>query len=586
MERILASATLGAIDSTVCVKGWVDRIRDHGGVLFIDLRDFSGKIQLVINPEAKEAHEVAEKLGHEFVISVTGKVIARDTAMVNPAMETGTVEVIVETLEILASSLPIPFPINTDGYDIDENTRLKYRYIDLRRERLQKMLKMKHKVILFLRNWLDAHGFIEIQTPLLTASSPEGARDFLVPSRLHKGKFYALPQAPQQYKQLLMVAGVDRYFQIAPCLRDEDPRADRHAGDFFQIDIENSFVTQEEFFVRMEPMFKDLAEALTDKKLLGFPFPRLTYKEALQSYGTDRPDLRFGMKIVDISDLAKKSTMQVFQSAPAVKAMIIKGFGTKSRKEIDELVAFAQSEGAKGLAWIKVGDGLALEGPIVKFFDDAQQKELLTLLEGSDAIATGDLIVFGADDELKALTILGKVRTKTGNDLGLADPKTLAFAWVTDFPMYEWKEDENKWDFMHNPFSMPQGGIEAINTKEPGDILAYQYDIVANGLEISSGSIRNHESETLVAAFEKIGYTHQDVLDKFGHMVEAFSYGAPPHGGFAPGLDRLLMLIIDEPNIRDVYAFPKNGRGQDVMMNAPREIDEKTWRELGIKVIV
>jgi len=586
MERILASATLGAIDSTVCVKGWVDRIRDHGGVLFIDLRDFSGKIQLVINPEAKEAHEVAEKLGHEFVISVTGKVIARDTAMVNPAMETGTVEVIVETLEILASSLPIPFPINTDGYDIDENTRLKYRYIDLRRERLQKMLKMKHKVILFLRNWLDAHGFIEIQTPLLTASSPEGARDFLVPSRLHKGKFYALPQAPQQYKQLLMVAGVDRYFQIAPCLRDEDPRADRHAGDFFQIDIENSFVTQEEFFVRMEPMFKDLAEALTDKKLLGFPFPRLTYKEALQSYGTDRPDLRFGMKIVDISDLAKKSTMQVFQSAPAVKAMIIKGFGTKSRKEIDELVAFAQSEGAKGLAWIKVGDGLALEGPIVKFFDDAQQKELLTLLEGSDAIATGDLIVFGADDELKALTILGKVRTKTGNDLGLADPKTLAFAWVTDFPMYEWKEDENKWDFMHNPFSMPQGGIEAINTKEPGDILAYQYDIVANGLEISSGSIRNHESETLVAAFEKIGYTHQDVLDKFGHMVEAFSYGAPPHGGFAPGLDRLLMLIIDEPNIRDVYAFPKNGRGQDVMMNAPREIDEKTLRELGIKVIV
>lgn len=585
MHRTLAKATPEHRKKTILLKGWVDRIRDHGGVLFIDLRDASGKVQLVIKPEHADAYAIAQQLGHEYVIEVTGTVDDRTPEAVNPNMPTGRIEVDITQLSILNTAKPLPFPINDDGYSIDENIRLKYRYLDLRRERLQHMLAKKHEIILFVRNWLSKNGFLEIQTPILTVSSPEGARDFLVPSRLHQGKFYALPQAPQQFKQLLMVAGVDKYFQIAPCFRDEDPRSDRHSGAFYQIDIENAFVTQEEFFQRMEPFFRDLISETSDKKLLQFPFPRLTYHEAMQTYGSDRPDLRFGMKIADVTMLAQQSSMQVFQKAPSIKALVLPGYGTRSRKSIDELTAFAQQEGAKGLAWIKVEAEGALSGPIAKFFSPEQQAELKTRASIEHELAEGDLIVFGADEENKALDVLGKVRLRVGDELGLRDSSILAFAWITDFPMYEWKEADRCWDFMHNPFSMPQGGMDALqNTENLGNILAYQYDIVANGLELSSGSIRNHEPETLIKAFELVGYSREEVLDKFGHMVEAFQYGAPPHGGFAPGLDRILMLLLDEPNIRDVYAFPKNGKAQDVMMQAPREVDSTTLRDLGIKL--
>ncbi|MEI6221810.1 MAG: aspartate--tRNA ligase [bacterium] len=585
MQRTYALKTPQILNKQVLLKGWVDRIRDHGGVLFIDLRDSSGKVQIVANPENKESYEIAQKLGNEYVIAAEGEVINRAPEAVNPNMPTGTIEVVLSKITLLNAAKPLPFPINDDGYGIDENVRLKYRYVDLRRERLQNMLKMKHKIILFIRNWMDRNGFVEIQTPILTASSPEGARDYLVPSRIHPGKFYALPQAPQMYKQLLMVAGIDKYFQIAPCFRDEDPRADRHSGDFYQIDVENAFVTQEEFFTRMEPFFKELVETLTDKKLMTFPFPRLTYKEAMQSYGIDKPDLRFGIKIQDVTDVAHRSSMNIFQKAPVVKALVLPGYGKKSRKEIDDLIEFAKSLGAPGLAWIKIADNLTFEGPIAKFFDEALQSELRSAVTPEEALSEGDLIVFAADKEPSALELLGKIRLRVRDELKLADNNIIAFAWVTDFPMFEWKADEKKWDFMHNPFSMPQGGMEALQTKKPDEILAYQYDIVANNLELSSGSIRNHEPETLIKAFEIVGYTREEVQDKFGHMLEAFQHGAPPHGGFAPGLDRILMLLLDEPNIRDVYAFPKNGKAQDVMMNAPREVDAKTLRELNIKVI-
>ncbi|MDD5110399.1 MAG: aspartate--tRNA ligase [Patescibacteria group bacterium] len=597
------SHTCGALrktdaGKTVTLSGWVNSRRDHGGVIFLDLRDRYGLTQVTCNPKlAQAAWEVADKVRDEFVIKITGKVSPRPEDMVNPKLTTGEVEVFADDVEILNPSKTPPFTLSwmpdADGKAVDpsqevnEDIRLKYRFLDLRRHRMLENLEFRAKVIKFLRDWMHGRGFLEVDTPLLTASSPEGARDFLVPSRLHPGKFYALPQAPQQYKQLLMVGGIDKYFQIAPCMRDEDARADRSPGEFYQLDIETSFLTQDEFFDLMEPLFIDLSKAFTKKKvpLVSSRLPRLTYAETMLKYGTDKPDLRFGMEIADITALVKGCGFSVFanavKSGGVVRALCALGAAKLSRTEIEKMTDEVKKLGAKGLAYIICKPDGSYQSPIVKFLGE----ELTTKIVKEVSAKPGDVIFFGADTPKIVAAALGSTRLTLGKRLDLIDKNQLAFCWIVDFPMYEWSEQDKKIDFCHNPFSMPQGGMKALKEQKPLDILAYQYDIVCNGIELSSGAVRNNVPEIMYEAFKIAGYGPEVVDKKFGHMIAAFKYGAPPHCGFAPGIERMVMILREEQNIREITAFPKNGRAEDAMMNAPSEVEPKQLKELHLKIV-
>ncbi|PIR93501.1 aspartate--tRNA ligase [Candidatus Falkowbacteria bacterium CG10_big_fil_rev_8_21_14_0_10_43_10] len=575
---------------TLC--GWVHRRRDHGGLIFIDLRDRYGLTQLTIDPgKIKEA----DKLRNEWVIKAAGKVAERPEEMINKKLKTGGIEVEISGLEILSESKTPPFSIDEDkNADTNENLRLKYRFIDLRRPKLQEMLRVRDEVIQYIRAYFHKNDFLEVQTPILANSSPEGARDWLVPSRLYPGKFYALPQAPQQFKQLLMVAGVDRYFQIAPCFRDEDPRADRHFGEFYQLDMEMSFVEQEDIFKMMEPLMIELTEKFSPKKVMFKPFPRIPWKEAMTKYGSDKPDLRFEMEIKPVTEIVKNCGFSIFtdaiKSGGVVHALNVSGGAKFSRKEIDEITEVAKAKGAKGLAYIALtpnpspkgrGELYEAKSPVIKFLGADLVEEIIKRTNAK----AGDIIFFGADKWRTVCESLGAVRSECGARLGLKDPKKAAWLWVTDFPMYDYSEiEKGKIDFGHNPFSMPQGGLEALQTKDPLEILAYQYDFVLNGFEITSGAIRNHDPKIMYKAFAIAGYTKEQVDKKFGHMIRAFEYGAPPHGGNAPGIDRLLMVINDWNSIRDIYAFPKDGAGRDVMLDAPSEVEEKQLKELHLKI--
>lgn len=580
MARTYAAECSKKISEEVTLKGWVANVRDHGGLTFIDFRDSSGVVQIVVDKDvSQEVHEIASALGKEWVVQINGQVKQRASEAINKDMITGEVEVAASEISVINASKTPPFPVETDGRNIDENIRLKYRYIDLRRDRIANIVQLKHKYLLAIRNWMDSAGFTEVITPLLASSSPEGARDFVIPSRLHKGKAFVLPQAPQQYKQLLMVGGVDKYFQIAPCARDEDPRADRHAGVFYQIDMEMSFPTIEEIFKTAENLITDTYKVVApDKVIADTPFLRLSYKEAIEKYGSDKPDLRYGMEITSLTNLVKDATdFQVFAKADSVKCIVVKGGSEFSKSQIAKLEDFAREKGGKGLAHVKISE----EG-----FTSGVSKFLSPELQAQIAEASGaqkdDLILFAADQNELASKILGHVRIKLANELGLIkDSNILKFVWITDFPFYE-KTDDGKLDFGHNPFSAIKGGEEALNSTEPLDLESEQYDLTLNGYELASGSIRNHDPELLVKAFEKIGYSREDILQKFQALYEAFQYGAPPHGGWAIGVDRLLMVLMDEPNIRDTYAFPLNSSGSDPLMNSPSELSPEQLKELGI----
>lgn len=588
MQRTLASETLQKIGQTVSLSGWVNSRRDHGGVIFIDLRDHTGVVQLAIHPEAGEAFKIAEKCRDEFVIQAEGKIAERSKETINENLLTGHLELTAYNLQLLNASKPLPFQVAHSEEIANEDLRLKYRFLDLRREKMQTMLKERHVMIQTIHHYMTEHGFIEITTPILTSSSPEGARDFLVPSRLHPGKFYALPQAPQQFKQLLMVGGVPKYYQIAPCFRDEDPRADRSPGEFYQLDLEISFADRDEIvFQEMEPLFVELTEKFAGKKCMQKPFPRIPYLEAMDLYGSDKPDLRFEMKMVDLTEELRATGFSVFGNAinsPAgeggvVKAICCRNGAKLTRSQIDELTEMVKKDGAGGLAYI-VLDPDGIKSPILKFLSDDEKRAIINKTKAE----TGDIIFFGADSKKIVNKVLGKLRDKLGDVFGLKDPGIIAWAWITDFPMFEWSDEKKGWDFMHNPFSMPQGGLDSLMNQKPDEVRAYQYDIIANGLELSSGAIRNYKPEIMYKAFEICGYSKEAVDEKFGGMIRAFEYGAPPHGGFAPGIDRMLMLFKNEPNIREVIAFPKNGSAEDVMMSAPGTVEEKQLKELHIKL--
>lgn len=572
----------------VTLSGWVHNRRDHGGIIFVDLRDRYGLTQITFDPKLNEAaYAAADALRSEWVITVTGTVAARPTDMVNSKIATGTVEVEVTELVIQNRSAVPPFEIADEGtQEANEGLRLKYRYLDLRRTKNQVLIAQKAKFIQAARTYFINEGFIEVQTPILGASSPEGARDWLVPSRLYEGKFYALPQAPQQFKQLLMVGGFDKYFQVAPCFRDEDPRRDRHFGEFYQLDMEMSFVSQQDIFDMMEPLMRSLTTEFSEKKMSDEPFVQITWRDALTKYGSDKPDLRFDLEIVPVTDHVADSGFGVFSGAVkdggVVHALAVPGGGTFSRKEIDELTALAVSHGAKGLAYIIVKEDGTFHSPIVKFLGDELTKELAQML----TLNAGDIVFFAADKWRTACESLGPVRNACAEKLGLRDLKRAAWAWIVDFPMYDFSETEpGKIDFSHNPFSMPQGGMDALVNMEPLEILGYQYDLVLNGLEISSGAIRNHDPEIMYKAFAIAGYSKESVDTRFGHMIEAFKYGAPPHGGNAPGIDRLFMELTDSQSIRDIYAFPKDGQGRDAMLDAPSTVDPGQLKELHIKIV-
>lgn len=582
--RILAKNSIDKIGEKITVKGWINSRRDHGGLIFIDLRDHSGLLQLVISPDFAESFELAEKCRDEFVISATGVVKERAENLKNPNISTGEIEVIVENLEILNRSEPLPIAVSDNGQKSNEELRLKYRFLDLRREKMQKMLRRRAEFYREIRKFMENHEFIEVATPILANSSPEGARDFLIPSRVHPGKFYALPQAPQQFKQLLMVGGIDKYYQIATCFRDEDPRADRLYGDFYQLDLEKAFVENgEEIRSEMEALIKDLVKNFAKKELLSEEIPRIPYEVAMEKYGSDKPDLRFGMELVDLNDVLAETEFGVFKNAECVKAICVKNGASLSRKQIDNFTEIAKSEGAGGLAYITYIEGEA-KSPIVKFLNESE----LSKIKEETGAEDGDAIFFGADRREVVNKVLGRLRNEFADFFNLKDENKVALAWVIDFPFYEFDEKNNKVDFGHNPFSMPKGGVEALRNAESDAeklaIKADQYDMVMNGYEICSGAVRNHNPEVMYEAFGLLGYDKKYVEEKFGAMLNAFKFGAPPHAGCAFGLDRIFMILMNEDNIREVVAFPKNGSGVDVMMSSPSFVDEGQLKELKIEL--
>jgi len=568
---------------TVTLAGWVHRRRDHGGVAFFDLRDRTGLVQITINPDLpKEALDLVANVRMEWVLQIEGIIQKRPAGMENPKMTTGEIEVIAKDVKILNPSKTPPFMVSGDNDLPDENTRLKYRYLDLRRERMTRNMVLRHKVIKFMRDFLDKQGFIEIETPIMFKATPEGARDYLVPSRLFPGQFYALPQSPQQLKQLLMVAGMDKYFQIARCFRDEDLRGDRQP-EFTQLDLEMSYVHRDDVLALVENLYTEMLPVVAPhKKLLSSPFPKLAYRDALEKYGSDKPDLRFGMELIDVSDVFAKSEFRVFQSTleagGVIKCIIAPRTADMSRKEVDALTEVAKSLGAKGMPTLAV-TAEGVKGSASKFVT-AEEVEALKSKTGA---GVGDLIVFATDARAVANKVLGGLRLWFRDKLELANKDTMAFAWVVDFPFFAYNEEEKKWESEHHPFTMPKmEDLDKFDTN-PGEVMSDAYDMVCNGYEMASGSIRIHRRDIQMKMFQMLGLTDEDIQAKFGHMLEAFEYGAPPHGGMAPGIDRLIMLLADEPNIREVIAFPKNQAGRDVMADAPSTVESKQLKELHIK---
>jgi aspartyl-tRNA synthetase len=593
-KRILAKQTAELIGQEVKLMGWANSRRDHGGVIFIDLRDESGLVQVTVHPDAKQSFEIAEGVRDEYVLKVIGKAIEREEKLINPNLETGTVEVVVETLEILNKSEPLPFavsvgPENKEEQNVGEDVRLKYRYLDLRRPKMQHMLKRRAEMYGFIRKYMEANDFTEVATPILANSSPEGARDFLIPSRFNPGKFFALPQAPQQFKQLLMVGGVPRYYQFATCFRDEDTRADRLYGDFYQLDLEMAFVDDgEEVREMIDPLALSLTTEFAGKRLTFKDIPRITHAEAADRFGSDRPDLRFGMELVNLSEDFANTEFGVFGGAlkngGVVKAINVKGGASLSRSEIDKFTYTAKLNGAGGLAYIYFVDG-EVKSPIAKFLSESEVSSIKEKLEVED----GDAVFFGADSKRIANRVLGVLRSEFADHFKLKDPNEVAWCWVVDFPFYEWDEKRNKLDFGHNPFSMPKGGLKALEDAKTDEqrleIVADQYDLVVNGYEASSGAVRNYNPEIMFKVFDILGYDSKYVEAKFGAMLDAFKFGAPPHAGTAPGMDRIFMVLMGEDNIREVVAFPKNGSGVDLMMNSPSVVEDAQLEELSLKIV-
>jgi len=567
---------------TVRLSGWIHRRRDHGNLLFIDLRDHYGITQCVLD-SSSPLFKAAEALRLESVITVAGKVVPRAPAAVNPRLPTGEIELVIDELTLQSAAESLPLQVNSDA-EFPEETRLRYRFLDLRREKPHRNIVLRSRVIASIRRRMIEAGFTEFQTPILTSSSPEGARDYLVPSRVHPGKFYALPQAPQQFKQLLMTAGFDRYFQIAPCFRDEDGRADRSPGEFYQLDFEMSFVTQEDVFAAIEPVLHGVFEEFAGgAAVTPAPFPRIPFDEAMAKYGTDKPDLRNPIRIADVTDVFQDSGFSAFARAIAdgavVRAVPAPGAGAQPRSFFDKLGQWAREQGAPGLAYVVLADGGA-KGPIAKFVD----ADRLARLVAATGAHEGDALFFVCDRKPAAEKLAGRVRSRLGEDLEIVERNAFRFCWITDFPMFELSEDTKKIEFSHNPFSMPQGGLEALEGSDPLTIKAYQYDIVCNGVELSSGAIRNHRPDIMYKAFAIAGYSREEVEARFGGMLNAFKYGAPPHGGSAPGIDRIVMLLAGETNIREVIAFPMNQQAQDLLMGAPGPVPPERLKELHLKL--
>ncbi|MFQ9297586.1 MAG: aspartate--tRNA ligase [Clostridia bacterium] len=568
--------SLEDVGKKVRIAGFVETIRDLGGLVFLDIRDMYGITQVVTSMESQDV-DVVSHIPIESSVTVYGTVRKRSEETRNPKLKTGEVEIYIEEIKVLGKrTANLPFEVNSNQ-EVREDVRLKYRYLDLRGQKLQNNLKLRAEVLQFLRAQMVEQGFLEVQTPILTSSSPEGARDYLVPSRLHPGKFYALPQAPQQFKQLLMVSGIDKYFQIAPCFRDEDARADRAPGEFYQLDMEMSFASQEDVFKVIEPVMYNTFKKFSKKKIAEYPFPRITYKDAMLKYGSDKPDLRNPLYIIDLSEFFSRCTFKPFIGR-TVRAIKVSGHMSKGFHE--KMLEYAMKIGMKGLGYLEVQEDLSYKGPIDKFIPEELKKELISLAK----LEKNDTIFFIADSEKRATELAGQIRTELGKRLDLIDEDVFKFCWIIDFPMFE-LDDHEKLAFSHNPFSMPQGGLDALEHQNPLDILAYQYDIVCNGIELSSGAVRNHDIEIMLKAFSMAGYTEEEVKTKFGALYTAFQFGAPPHAGIAPGIDRMLMLLTNSETIREVIAFPLNSKAEDLMMGAPGNVKREQLRDVHIEIL-